>query len=136
VYWSGLTLAESKKGLEEIKIGFDSTVFKGGTYYFPDLSPQSGGKVLATFLMPEYDEYGMSYKDRSMYISSQIIDRKKFEKTNRANHTLTIDGKFAGLWQRGTSENEVITALPASLTRKQNKEVSIAIKQYGDFFNG
>jgi hypothetical protein len=137
VYWSGLTVAESKKGLEEIKNDLNTITFQGTTYYFKDLHADTGAKVLSTFLMPEYDEYGMSYKDRNMFKPAKLIDPKKLAKTNRANHILTIDGKFAGLWQRGISgsENEITTALPPALTRKQNKEVSTAIQQYRDFFS-
>ena len=53
----------------------------------------------AVYLLPAFDEYMISYKDRSA-----VIDPKHYKKTITSNGifwpTVVINGKIEGLWKR------------------------------------
>jgi hypothetical protein len=62
VWWSGLTVAQAKKGIEHA--GLEPREIGGLTYWAsswnaPRMPP-------ATFLLPNYDEYLIAYKDRDL----------------------------------------------------------------------
>ncbi len=63
--WSGLSLTEAKQGIAEIQECFESFDLNGLTYYHK-LLPAQKRIVQSTFLMPDYDEYVMSYKYRDL----------------------------------------------------------------------
>ena len=73
--------------------------------------------------MPDYDEYGMGYKDRSVLLVSKD-DALQFKGENPAyNRMIIIDGKIEGTWKRVIRNNtvsiETIPFRPLSKTRQQ-----------------
>jgi hypothetical protein len=100
--WSGLTVAQVRRALallgDEV-----TTVEQDGRAYLlveGDPSPAAG---LRSFLMPDYDEYGMAYKDRSALAHP---DHDYWAPP--WNRFVVLDGVISGAWQR--------TLRPASVT--------------------
>jgi hypothetical protein len=76
-------------------------------YYFIPTDLSSYNKIQTSFLMPDYDEYGMSYKDRSVLLVSKN-DTLQFRGENPAyNRMIIIDGKIEGTWKRIIKNNTV-----------------------------
>ena len=91
--WSGLTVTQVKKALN--LLGDEvTTVEQDGRAYLlvEDATPPAGTR---SFLMPDYDEYGMAYKDRSALAHP---DHDYW--TLPWNRAVVIDGVIAGAWQR------------------------------------
>jgi len=129
-YWSGLTMKDAKDGAAMLPSPFISEKIGDETYVihpFP-LEKQSPGPV--TFLMPDYDEYGMSYKDRSIYAEGTPPVRYE--------HAMVVEGMRGGSWKRSVKNNKLeITLDPYPyLTEEQKESVVSAGKKYLEFFFG
>lgn len=63
--WSGLTMTDAKNGIEMVKSKFEYETFNGQTYWFPEAATLKKDKSLIAYLLPNYDEYFIGFKDRS-----------------------------------------------------------------------
>jgi len=97
--WSGLTVSEVKRALTVL--GDEVTTLESGgrEYLLVDDQQPSG---LRSFLMPDYDEYGMAYKDRSA-----IAHPDHDYWTLPWNRAVVVDGVIAGAWQRTLAPDSV-----------------------------
>jgi hypothetical protein len=87
------------------------------------------------YLLPNYDEYIVGYKDRTA-----LIDEQHFKKSvNRDNllfsNIIVVDGYVVGNWKRTIKKKEIIveTTLFKPLTKSQNAAIATAIKTYKKF---
>src|SRR5688572_14802451 len=103
-YWSGLTVKDAVAGAETLGSTFNREVVNGKEYIFMAPSSKKKTKLDSTFLMPDYDEYGMSYKDRSALTSKKLESPRASIVFNRM---LVIDGKIEGTWQRTLNKDRV-----------------------------
>lgn len=87
-----------------------------------------------TFLMPDYDEYGMSYKDRNA-IQSTRQNTSGTEKGNENNRYLVINGRVEGNWKRTINSKvvELETDPLAPLNEIQQQLVQKAVSRYRSF---
>jgi hypothetical protein len=135
--WSGLTLADAHHGLESLGRDFERETISGKTHAF---RPITGAARVAgsTFLMPDYDEYGMSYKDRSALLPSSSGGRNSGRMTLAFNRMIIVDGKIAGSWRRTPTGAAVSveTDLAAPLAPRQLRLVARATRRFTDFSRG
>lgn len=133
-YWSGLTLKDAREGLESIRSQLHKDVLNGKEYFsgegkLTELNGQS------TFLMPDYDEYGMSYKDRSALRANLKEDKSNNKQWSVFGHFIVLDGTIQGTWKDEvvkdslTVSSKFIKALSANETKKIDK----ALKRYSSF---
>jgi hypothetical protein len=126
--WSGLTVKEAKEGLS-LNPDLDKVTIEGAEYYFTgDVPKVKGGKV--TFLMPDYDEYGMGYKDRSVLKIPASPEKPKFDRM------LIVDGVIAGSWRRTLQKDTVL--LDIQLFKgysASDKAIEEAITKYENFLS-
>src|SRR5204863_3020434 len=64
-WWSGLTVAQARKGIEHAPL--EPREADGLTYWAADWDAAAGSPP-ATFLLPNYDEYVIAYKDRALML--------------------------------------------------------------------
>lgn len=131
-WWSGLTLAEGRKGLALLKDRLVSEPSKGKEpWYF---APSDVPKVPASFahLLPNYDEYGIGYKDRS---ALRGPGAEKYGTTTMYRHLLIVNGTMHGMWdstvKKGTVEMRTAPFVPLSATA--NAAIKAATKRYAKF---
>lgn len=134
-WWSGLTMKDAKSGVEMLDKSFVKEVIEGQEYIFKPMSiPDLKGKQ-TTFLIPDYDEYGISYKDRSLYHHPKW---KETEAMTNADyfHAIAVDGYFGGTWSKKTIKNKIIAEIQpfVSLSAKQMKSVEKAQLVFNSFF--
>jgi hypothetical protein len=130
--WSGLTVADAKEGVRMLPSKFIKEEINGQEYYFIPNDLSSYNKIQTSFLMPDYDEYGMSYKDRSVLLVSKN-DTLQFRGENPAyNRMIIIDGKIEGTWKRIIKNNTVsIETVPfRPLSKSRQQVLARAIKKY------
>jgi hypothetical protein len=134
VWWSGLTTADAKTGLEANKTKLSSLTFEGNTYWFAEQSQTPIIKPGTAYLLPNYDEYIVSYKDRSATITAKNINLADPRGTI-FNHTLILNGQIEGIWKRAfkkdTLELEIIPFKKLSIANVN--AVEKAAKKYADF---
>lgn len=102
--WSGLTLADCRKGLENGKDQF-ATVHVGKHDYYYAESSSGDLKSDRIHLLPVYDEFIMGYKNRdSILVYSNSLKQKS---TFSFDSTIVLDGQIIGTWKRIIGKNEI-----------------------------
>ncbi len=138
-WWSGLTIKEVTEGVSLLGKLITSEKINGQEYFFaagqPTIKPNR--KWQTCFLMADYDEYGISYKDRSAIFSS-----KKIAGANNAreanfvfNRMIIVGGKIVGAWKPGVAKKGVTveTVFFEDLAKAKQQQVAKAIKRYTSF---
>lgn len=130
--WTGLTLTDAKKGAAALPSSFEKITVNKDEYYFLPTKWEENKKYITSFLMPDYDEYGMSYKNRSalQYTGSPIKGSTVY------SHWLVIDGIIRGTWsKKETTKNVMVEPIiTGTLSQKKMTEVKSACKRYEKFF--
>jgi hypothetical protein len=96
VWWSGLTVVDAKTGLEAVKHKLVSIELNGNSYWFAEKENLPKSKSPGVFLLPNYDEYIVSYKDRSATIAASDLN-KADPRGTIFNHTIVANGKVIGI---------------------------------------
>lgn len=111
--WSGLTLTDAKKGIATLNTSdFLTLDFEGSSYILPAEGVEKavalrGTRLQKSFLMPDYDEYGMAYIDRTAIFNPvKLTDR--FKRDNPVfDRMVIIDGIIEGTWRRTVKAKSV-----------------------------
>ena len=134
-WWSGLTMAEAKKGIEAVKSQFISEEIDGKTYWFDSSISPVKEKSPTAHLLPNYDEYFIGFKDRSAI--AEVVQQAGFEgdEPSFLANVIILDGQLIGGWRRTIKKNAVlIEFMPVTqLTKAQENAVHKAASQYGEF---
>ena len=135
-WWSGLTVKEAKEGIASLGSKYLHETVQGKEYIFYNKPVQVVKKSNSTFLMPDYDEYGISYKDRSIYMNPKM-NKESREVHPHFSHAIVVDGYFGGNWKKSMKGNKhVIDINPlASLSKQQLSAIDRSVKRYVKFFS-
>jgi hypothetical protein len=132
VYWSGLTMKDAVAGASTLNSRFTREKF--GKQEFIFIPPSSKIKMKpVTFLMPDYDEYGISYKDRTAIFPVNKL--KGIKASIVFNRMVVIDGHIEGTWQRMLTKNSAeIKIVPfRPFSKIEQEKVAKGIKRYQAF---
>jgi hypothetical protein len=134
-WWSGLTVAEAKEGIEAVKSHFAREELDGKTYWFDhSVSPVKETSPTA-HLLPNYDEYFIGLKDRSAI--GEVVRRSgvKGDDPSFLAHVIILDGQLVGGWKRTLKKNAVQLEFTTvvKLTKAQERAVDEAASRYAEF---
>ena len=136
-WWSGLNMHDARAGIESLPAEFEHEFSVGKHYVFPIRLPSGKSSPRPTFLMPEYDEYWISYQDRSALFKPiyKPTDRKKDGPSRQ--YSLVIDGVISGTSRKDVKRRTAIieTDFKNSLTALQQQMVNRAARRYDAFLN-
>jgi hypothetical protein len=122
--WSGLTLKDARAGIESVDAGFVREETEGRTLIYRPAALAPRNPDSFAFLMPDYDEYGMSYQDRGALFSQPL--------KLAHNRMIVVDGQIVGSWRRSGSGAgptvEMDYALP--LGRRQARAAAQAMQRF------
>ena len=132
-WWSGLTIEECKMGLEACSEKLES-VLTEDHQYFLGAQRYEISKSAKALLLPNYDEYIVSYKDRSSTIAAKHID-KADPRGTFFNNTLIIDGMIAGTWKKKFKKDAVTIEITPfkPLSKAARAATHTAAKRYAKF---
>jgi hypothetical protein len=134
VWWSGLTTADARAGVEMARPMLAAEDIDGQTYWQPASAPDEATDPPAACLLPAFDEYLVGYKDRSA-----VLDPRHVKATNAGGGMLSpiivVDGQVVGTWKRTLKkETVVITPNWFGVPRKaQVAALTQAAQAYGAF---
>jgi hypothetical protein len=135
-WWSGLTMAEVKAGLEMVKSELGQEVRGKQTYWFaPSVAPKQAATPCA-YLLPAFDEYLVGYKDRSAVLN--VLHTPQVITSNGIlNPSIVIDGQIVGTWKRELKKTSVIIKLNSftALGEAETQAIAVAATHYGRFLN-
>jgi len=106
-WWSGLSITDARKALELVKPSFISATIGSATYWFRTESANFTSKPGSAFLLPAFDEFIISYKDRT---ASLLLEqhKKAISENGLFRPVVVIDGKVTGLWNRTMKKDKIL----------------------------
>jgi len=89
-----------------------------------------------TFLIPDYDEYGISYKDRSLYHHPKWKEKEAMTHADYF-YAISVDGYLGGTWSKKLTGNKyyVETNPFKTLSSTQLKKVDTGVKAFHSFYS-
>jgi len=99
-WWSGLTTGIAKEGMELVRNKFINVQVDGKTYWLADDKHAAESASRRAYLLPNYDEYIVAYKDRGMLMDERHNNKLDARGNVLFNNVIIINDKVAGLWKR------------------------------------
>jgi hypothetical protein len=111
-WWSGLTMADGRRGLEIIGGAVQHEAIGGKSYWSSPDAPGSGPRGPLVHLLPNYDEFLVAYRDRSDSLDpARNFDLAPFPNGSLLTHVVVVQGQVWGGWRRNLSARPLIVEL-------------------------
>jgi hypothetical protein len=134
-WWSSLSMAEVRHGIELAGSLLDSDAVDGVTYWFAASGPPNTTAGQQAHLLHMFDEYVVGYSETRRAFDADGIGWSLFQTINERQGVLTIDGQIKGTWRRTLSRDEVLVEarLYAPLDSVQSGELQAETDRFGAF---
>jgi len=140
-WWSGLSAAEVRLALGVAQAALESQVVCGVTYWqapVPSAADTPAGIETSpqrAYLLPGFDEFLISYKDRSASISPEHQKRWMSNTNGMPLSTVVIAGKVVGTWKRTLTKKTVRVEVQPfeALNPAQQDAIQAAAQEYANF---
>ena len=134
-WWSGLTVGDSKRGLEAVQSRFESQVIGGKAYWFAGSAPPVKTATDTAHLLPNYDEYFIGLKDRSAI--GEMVKKRVVGLPGDSffAHLVMAGGQLVGGWTRTVAARHMTfnVRLAATLSVPQTRALKAHAKRYSEF---
>jgi hypothetical protein len=134
IWWSGLSSKEAATALDAIRSKLAQEIVEGKPYWF-SRTKQTGQKPpTSAYLLPGFDEYLLSYKDKTASMDVRRI-RRLVPPNGMLPPTIVMNGQVAGTWKRTFKKDKVvIRGKPfARLSAADERALDEAGGRYGAF---
>ena len=125
--WSGLTVRDANDAVAGLGPDFHREACAGRPLIFPRQIPSARKDAPTAVLLPDYDEYGIGYRDRRAFLSPGF--RPAF------NRLILLDGRAVGSWRRTLTGKRLKLELQFSETApaRARQAIDDAAARYGRF---
>jgi len=131
-WWSGLPITAAREGLEMVKRELHNVGIDGSIYWFANDWKQPAKIKEAVYLLPAYDEFIISYKDRTAALPTE--HHKKVLSNNGIFYpTIIVNGQVAGLWKRHLQKEEV--SIEATFFQPQSEAIGRKMEKQAKVFS-
>ena len=132
-WWSGLTARDAREGIAMNGDRLSHETIDGLTYWFSPGGAAKPPPTPAVFLLPNYDEFGIAYRDRMLLRG--VARPTGMTALDEVGHLLMIDRTLVGRWRRVVKARSVVIDVQPfrSLTRAETRAVEAAVGAYGAF---
>lgn len=133
MWWSGLTMAEARPGMEAVPSQLYSETIDGKTYWWTEATPSADMHSPALHLLPPFDEYLVSYKDRSPSLEPENTFVAAPER--HLGPIIVLDGRVVGTWKRTFKKDTatIVATCGRELTSAERAAFEVAARRYADF---
>jgi len=129
IWWSGLTITESKKAIELIKSEFIFETIGLQTYIFHESCAAFKLDTDMVHFLPAFDESFVSYKDRKEILA--LEHHKKVIVSNGVfQPTISRNGAVIGTWRKASGKKHI--TINTNYIYKPNKRLEKLIKKATD----
>jgi hypothetical protein len=134
VWWSGLSVGEARQGLEMVKAAFSSETVDSQTYWLTPSTAISKRDEESAFLLPAFDEFIISYKDRRA--SLPLENHKKSVSDNGIFWPIiVVNGQVMGNWKRTVKKDKVLVETkffqqPDTITRGRVEKAAMPFSNF------
>jgi hypothetical protein len=134
IWWSGLLVADAKTGLEGAKPKLVEQKEGTNMTWQPDSSSAILETIPEIILLPGFDEYLVSYRDRGAMIPDAYHQAWSRSKA-MFSPSILLRGRVAGLWKRSFKKDHVLITpnLFVDLTEHETASLEAAAQGYGRF---
>lgn len=133
-WWSGLTVADAKRGVDAAAGFVRRETHDGGTYWSVRSARASHRSSRVAHLLPAYDEFFIGFKDRSAFAERLRRVRSKGAMNALPGRVLCLDGQVVGGWRRTLGKTvEVALDLLVPLTTVERRLAGQAVEHFGEF---
>lgn len=135
-WWSGLSVGDAKKAMQLIKNNFIPEKINSEEYWFPNAFSIPKKFKESVFLLPAFDEFLISYKDRTAAIVREHHG-KAFSNNGIFWPTIVVNGLVMGLWKREIKNDKVIikTNFFNHKSKVSKYDFEKATEKFGSFLN-
>lgn len=135
-WWSGLTQAHIKRGIEALGKEMSTIEIDGLTCWFAGRPPRPSSLTTSAHLVPTYDELLIAYQDRQ-FITRHSVPKAIYTGRNGYIHHVIVDGRMAGSWKRTEKADMVTVAIApfGRIARAEKAAIRAAAERYGTFLN-
>jgi hypothetical protein len=136
VWWSNLSITDARKAIDFVRSYFFPETIGSSKYWLPNSFSAAGSGTNSVHLLPAFDEFLISYKDRS--ISLSLVHHKKTVTDNGIFYPpVVLNGQVAGLWKRTIQKNRVIVNMNSfqSFNKSTRSLIDSKIHVFGEFLN-
>ena len=131
VWWSGLSVSDARRGLEMNMPGLNSATTGPEIYWFESYTSSNKTLPDSVYLLPAFDEFLISYKNRSAVIAAE--DHKKAISENGIfRPVVLVNGQISGLWKRTFKKDT--TVIQTEYFRAHNKTEERLMAHAADLF--
>lgn len=130
-WWSGLPAKEARLGLENIKSGLISETIDSLVYWVPDSFSISETNIKSVQLLPAFDEYLISYKNRSASISPQL-QKNAVSDNGIFRPIIVVNGQVTGIWKRIQKKDNIL--IETDFFRKHTKAEINGIEKSAELY--
>jgi hypothetical protein len=133
-WWSGVTGTDAKNAVESIRQDLTHQKVEGHLYLLPSGVPEIK-KASNIYLLPSFDEYVISYTDRSAVLEIESHGKMVNTVNGIFFPIVIINGKVAGTWKRTFKQESIAIETKAfsSFSDKQKNQILKVAKQYAKF---
>lgn len=133
-WWTGMTLADARIGLDAVKQNLLSEQMDGCEYWMPDSVALLTNENTGVHLLAGFDEFIIGYKDRSVVLTPETTPLVIPGKNGIFLPTLVIDGHVMGTWKRTIKKKGVeVLMAPFEQLGDRQEEVAQAAERYASF---
>jgi len=131
-WWSSLTLADARRGLELARPGLDELDVDGTPLF---LARDLVSADRAVHALPGFDEFLLGYQDRSAPLAADDAARVVPGKNGLFLPTIVVDGEVVGTWRRTVSAKTVtIESAPfGTLSARDASAFDAALERFAAF---
>ncbi|MDP2722277.1 MAG: winged helix DNA-binding domain-containing protein [Bacteroidales bacterium] len=134
-WWSGLSAKEAREAFEMVRSGFESITLGPDTYLYSNPHQKFLAMQHNLFLLPAFDEYLISYKNRAAMLTS--APEKVVSNNGIFRPMIVLDGEVIGIWKRQTKKDTISieTQLFKAIDKQANSLIAEAANRYGNFYS-
>ena len=129
VWWSGLNVAEAKRGLELVARSLEKVTIGETVYWGLGTGEIRAGSSHTAHLLPAYDEYFVAYKDRQTVLDEQ----QSLTTWDVLGPTVVINGMAAGKWKTTKDKKSIEVEFTRALKKPERVAMAQATTRYAEF---
>jgi len=131
-WWSGLTLADGKAGLDSMSSTLTEFKTNGLNYLMAKNEPDVSEKAPIAHLLPAFDEFAVAYSDRTAAMNSKYVTQAK---RVIFDPSIIVNNQVVGTWKRAINKNSIAISFNhfGKINKTQEKAIELAASKYRKF---
>ena len=126
VWWSGLSVAEAKRGLEIVGRSLENATMGEKVYWSIRSGKAQARSTVTAHLLPIYDEYFVAYKDRTSVFDLSTT-------WGSLGPAVVSNGIAVGTWKKTIDKKSVEVELTKGLNKTERVAIAQATTRYAEF---